>query len=298
MIRSFCIVLVLCVAACGGGGGGGSAGTTTPPPVTELDGRLSSSVAFVYSQAEVHTFLASPATGYVEAWFSFPADLAPDIWFGIDQELVEGVDHPRNFAGADWMGLMAFNRNGELGTPVGFQVSHSGTPDDAGNWAIQDLGVTLQPDVWYKIRGIVDFNTLMFTEMQLTGPSVDVVVDLSANLLSYPNYIPLDKPAMTYYVFALRTRELKQPGSTIVYFDDVEGGIDVGGVLTPVYSEGFETQSTAVDIPVTLPVSPLSDITELIVYKEREEALISFSNARQRSGNFALACDVNLSLSL
>lgn len=294
MRRIYSLLPVLIMAACGGGGSGSPTDTPPAPPVNELDSRLSASVAFVHTQAEVQTFLAAPAQGYVEAWFNFPADLAPDVWFGIDQELIEGVDQPRNFAGADWMGLMALNRNGELGTPVGSPVSHAGTPDDANDWVIQDLGVTLQPDVWYKIRGTVDFNTLMFSEMQLTGPSVNVAVDLSANQLSYPNYIPFDKPALTYYVFTLRAKEFKQPGSTIVYFDDVEGGIDIGGVLTPIYSEGFETQSTAVDIPITLPVSPLSDVTEFLVYKEREEALISFSNERQRTGNFALACDASL----
>ncbi len=296
MNRSYCILFVLFVTACGGGGSSPVAPPPPPPPppVSELDSRLSASVAFVHSQVEVQAFLATPANGYVEAWFNFPADLATDVWFGIDQELVEGVDQPRNFAGADWMGLMALNRNGELGTPVGSPASHAGTPDDAGDWVIQDLGVTLQPNIWYKIRGIVDFNTLTFSEMQLSGPSVNVVVDLSANLLSYPNYIPFDKPALTYYVYTLRSKDFAQPGSTIVYFDDVEGGIDIGGVLTPVYSEGFENQLSAIDIPFTLPVSPLSDVTEFIVYKERDEALISFSNSRQRTGNFALACDASL----
>lgn len=293
MKLTFFLFAALLTAGCSGGGNSVDSGIT-PPIITELDARLSASVAFVHTQAEVQDFLATPGRGYVEAWFNFPDDLAPDVWFGIDQELVEGVDQPLRFAGADWMGLIALNRKGELGTPVGSPASHAGTPDDAGTWVTQDLGVTLQPDVWYKLRGIVDFASLTFVEMQLTGPSVDIVVDLSANLLSYPNYIPIDKPSMTYYVFSLRAKEFKQPGSTIVYFDDVEGGIDVGGVLTPVFGDGFEQQASIVDIPITLPVSPLGDITEFLWYKEGEEALISLTNARQRSGNFSLACDASL----
>ena len=282
------------LAACSSGGGGTSSSPPPPPPPPTLESRLSAAVALVHSDAAVQAFLQQPGTGYVEAWFNFPATLAEDVWFGIDQELIEGVDNPRNFQGADWMGLVAVNRSGQLGTPVGSAASHAGTPDDAMDWVIQDLGVTLQPDTWYRLRGEVDFSTLTFSSMQLQGPGVDVSVDLSGLLLSYPNYIPFDRPFMTYYVFALRAAEFAQPGSTVVYFDDVEGGIDTPGGMQAVFSDGFENQSTYVDIPVSLPVSPLDDVTEFQWYKERDESLISSSNARQRTGNFSIACDATL----
>ncbi len=286
-IRSGLILALLFVAAC-------SSKKDTPPEPPEREGRLSAAVVFVHTPTPVQDFLAEPGRSYVEAWFSFPPDLAPDIWFGIDQELVEGVDQPRHFAGADWMGLIAVNRNGQLGIPVGSVQSQAGNPDDGGDWEVRDLGITLQPDTWYRMRGIVNFTRLRLEALELSGPSVDVREDLSGLLLSYPNYIPLDQASMTYYVFALQTRKYRQPGSTLVFFDDLKAGIEQNGNWIEVFSDGFEDQTVATDIPVALPVSPLSRITEYLWYKEREEALLQFSKERQHSGNASLVCDATL----
>lgn len=299
--RTGLIVLLLTSALTGCGGGGSSAPPRDPdpdpapvPPAATLESRLSAAVALVHSDMDVQSFLLQPGVGYVQAWFNFPDTLADDVWFGIDQELIEGVEAPRNFEGADWMGLIAVNRQGQLGTPVGSAASHAGTPDDSDDWLIQDLGLTLQPNTWYRLRGEVDFDTLTFRSAEIEGPGVDVTVDLSGNLLSYPNYIPFDRPFMSYYVFALRAAEFAGPGSTVVYFDDVEAGIETPTGISVVFSDGFENQSSFVDIPVALPVIPLSGVTEFQWYKEREEAIISQSNARQRTGNFSLVCDATL----
>ncbi len=292
--RFHCILTVasMVLAACGGGG---SSNPPMPePPAELLESRLSAAVAFVHSNAAVGDFLAQPGTGYVEAWFSFPDTLAEDVWFGIDQELIEGVDQPRSFPGADWMGLIAVNRNGQIGTPVGSAASHAGEPDDAQEWVIQDLGVSLAPDTWYRLRGEVDFGSLTFSRASLSGPGVDAEVDLTGLLLSYPNYIPFDKPFMSDYVFSLRAAEFAQPGSTVVYFDDLQAEIETLSGPVVVFSDGFETQTQFEDIPVSLPVSPLDEVTEFRWYKEREEALIGSTNNRQRSGNFSLACDATL----
>ena len=283
------LILVLLLVACSSG-----KDKVPPPDPPELDSRLSAAVVFVHTPTPVQDFLSDPGRSYVEAWFSFPPDLAPDIWFGIDQELVEGVEQPRNFAGADWMGLIAVNRNGQLGIPVGSAQSQAGNPDDAGDWEVRDLGITFQPNTWYRMRGIVNFATLQFEAVELSGPSLDIREDLSGLLLSYPNYIPLDRPSMTYYVFALQTREYRQPGSTRVFFDDLKAGIEQNGEWLTVFADGFEDQTVATDIPVELPVSPLSIISESLWYKEREEALLEFSNERQRSGNASLVCDATL----
>ena len=95
-------------------------------------------------------------------------------------------------------------------------------------------------------------------------------------------------------MFALRALAFEEPGSSVVYFEDLEAGIDIGGNDVPVFSDGFELQTGYGDIPVALPVSPLSAVTEFLWYKEREEAVISVSNAVQRSGNFSIACDATL----
>ncbi len=292
LLSLFSVLLVSC--------GGGSSSPTVPaaplPPAAEVDIRLSAATAFVYTDPAVVNFLAAPQTAYVQAYFRFPADLAPDVWFGIDQELFEGVNQPRVFEGADWMGFFALNRGGELGTPVGSAASHAGEPDDAADWAIQDLGISLSPDTWYLIRGEADFASRMFTSVRVSGPGVDVTVDLTPNLLSYPNYLPFDEPSLTFYVFSLRTKEAKQPGSTVVYFDDVEAGIQTPTGFQAVFSDGFEQQSDIGDVPITLPIIPMADITEFLWYKEQEGALVGTSNLVQRSGNFSVAADASLLL--
>lgn len=287
-------MLVVATLLASGCGGGGSGGPSDPPPANTRDSRLSASVALVYSSAEMQDFLAQPAQGYVEAYFSFPDTLASDVWFGIDQEHIEGVDAPLMFAGADWMGFFAVNRAGQIATPVGSAASHAGTPDDGDDWVIDDTGVTLAPDTWYRLRGEVDFNTRTFSRVTLEGPAVTVTIDYIGRLLSYPNYASFDKPFMSYYVFALRAAEFAQPGSTVVYFDDVEAGIVTAGGTVVVFSDGFENQAAFDDIPVATPVIARDDVTEFRWYKERDEALIRAANERQRTGNFSLAADARL----
>ena len=53
-----------------------------------------------------------------------------------------------------------------------------------------------------------------------------------------------------------------QLGSTTIYFDDVEAGIKIDSVYTVIMQDGFETQYTIPDIPITLPVTHISQIKE------------------------------------
>lgn len=291
----FLFVLTAFLASCGGGSSNSpTSPPLPPPPPAEVDIRLSAATAFAWTAPDVVSFLAAPQQAYVQAYFRFPADLAPDVWFGIDLELFEGVEQPLTLEGADWMGFFAINRDGNLGTPVGSATSHGGIPDDAENWDIQNLGVTFSSDTWYLIRGDVDFSTRTFMSLNVSGPGLDVTVDLTPKLLSYPNYLPFDKPSLTFYVFSLRTKEAKQPGSTVVYFDDVEAGIQTQTGFQTVFADGFEQQSDIGDVPITLPIIPMADITELLWYKEQDGAIVSLTNGIQRTGNFSVASDASL----
>lgn len=260
----------------------------------EPGSRLSAAVAFVYSSPEVQSFLGRPAQGYLEAYFNFPDSLATDVWFGIDQELFEGITSPRTFAGADWMGFVAVNRTGQIATPVGSAASLAGATDGGDNWVIDDLGVALQPDTWYRLRAEVDYDTLTFTRATVRGPGVSASIDLSGRQLSFPNFAPFDQPSMTYYVFALRAAAFAQSGSTVVYFDDVKASIETPGGTTTVFRDGFENQFVFDDLPVAGAVFARDNITEFRWYKERAEALLRRSNQRQRTDNFSLAVDASL----
>lgn len=79
--------------------------------------------------------------------------------------------------------------------------------------------------------------------------------------LDYPNFMPFDGRAMSYYTYAMRSRtmiKVGESGETLVYFDDVKGGVVVDGVERLVFTNDFESQSTVDGQPVTSPVIPLS----------------------------------------
>ena len=257
-------------------------------------GRLSGTVVFVHSPSSVQTWLQEPGKSYVQAYFMFPSDFASDIIFGIDQELIEGVNDPIHFAGADWMALVGLTREGISNIPVGTSESLNGTPSDASVWEFIDLGVELQPDTWYVMKETADFQSQRFDSFTLTGPGVNVTVDLSKYYVDYPNYISIDNRSLTYYVYAIRMYPYVQPGSTIIYFDDVEAGIELNSGYETVLTDGFETQLNIPDIPITLPLSPLSDIQEYYWYKENEDAMVTIVNDYAHTGMYSCLCNATL----
>jgi hypothetical protein len=256
--------------------------------------RLSASVTFVHQSLPLPAFFVSPGLSSYEARVMFPADLAPDVWFGIDQELLEGNESPIHFAGADWMGFVALKRDGTVGTPVGSAESHAGDPDDGATWTLHSLGVELQPDTWYRIRSVVDFAALEFVSFSVEGGGIDTELDLGGNILSFPNYIPIDGPSMTYYTHSLRTRDSMQPGSTTVLFDDVRASVWYGGAWAEVYRGGFEDQVAYDDVPFTYPALELARVGQGTWYKERAEAIVYTDILRPLAGRHALACDATL----
>jgi hypothetical protein len=240
----------------------------------------------------MQNWLEKPSQSYIQAYFLFPETFASDIIFGIDQEFIEGVTDPIHFPGADWMALVGLTRDGILNIPIGTSESLNGTPSDASVWEQIDLGITLQPNTWYFIKETANFHTRTFESFTLKGPQINITIDLSEYYVDYPNYIPIDNRSMTYYVYAVRTIYNMQNGSTIIYFDDVEAGIETLSGFQIVLNNSFEHQQAIPDIPVTLPVTPLSDIQEGYWYKENDLALLDVTREISRSGEFSCACDV------
>jgi hypothetical protein len=255
--------------------------------------RLSSAMLFVYSDTTVKDFLTEPKKSYVQAYFNFPSDFASDVLFGIDQELLEGIYEPLHFPGADWMGLVGVTRNGLLGFRHGTPASHNGTPTGDGNWEFIQLNVTFQPNTWYMIREVVDFNLRRFDSVTIQGPDVNITITLDDYLLDYPNYLPFNNKTLTYYVFAFRM-EKSRTGSYSVYFDDVEAGIETDNGFQVIIRDSFENQTSLSDVPFTWPDFNLSLITEYLWYKERPEALVSIISTKARTGDQACACNARL----
>lgn len=261
-----------------------------------MDVISSTSVAFAYSDQRIQDFLALPTEAYVSCYFYFPEDLAIDIIFGLDMEWLEGVDNPIHFPGGDWMSLAGITREGILWFPIGSPENLLGTPTDTNKWEIRDLNIDLAPNTWYKMTIHSDFNKREFLSFRLEGNELDITQDISGFPLEYPNYAPFDKSFLTFYTHALRSKEFAPDnvGGTKVYFDDMEGGILVGDTFETIFSNGFEGQNQITDIPVALPIIPLSGITENLFYYENDEAKIQITSTISRTGNHAMECDASL----
>jgi hypothetical protein len=238
--------------------------------------RLSSAVAIVSKGTAISNFLAKPGPSFVEAYFRFEPELADDVVFGLDQELIEGINNPYYVKGADWMALVGLQRPGNLWVATGTQQSEQGSPNSESErtWKILSVGQTLKPKQWYRIKCIADFATRKFKSFEIEGASLKKTVDLSNLRVEYPNYMPFDGRAMTYYVYAMRSRSMmKTRGKPIVQFDDLRGGyLTQDGREVQTYFCDFEKQNTVGNQPVTLPVIQLDKYEQGRLYLEREQA--------------------------
>lgn len=261
-----------------------------------LEQIVSASVAFKYNGGALNEFFLNPSKAYVSGYFYFEDNLANDIIFGLDIEWLEGIDNPIHFPGADWMSLAGFTRKGILWFPIGSPINLTGTPTNTELWEFRDIGKELQPNTWYKMTIEADFEKREFLSVSLKGGELDVILDISGYPLEYPNYIPLDKPALTFYTFALRSNEfaINNTGGTKVYFDDIEGGIIKGSEKQLVFSNGFEHQNKIEQIPINLPVTQLNNIQEDFWYYENENAKIKIVSTIKRNGNNAIECNADL----
>jgi len=264
--------------------------------VNLMDIASGTSVAFVYSDQKLQDFFLQPDKAYVSGYFYFEEDLADDIIFGLDIEWLEGVDNPLHFEGADWMSLVGITRKGILWFPVGSSEIFQGTPSADLSWEIRDLGFDLSPNNWYKMIIECDFDKREFKSVKIEGNGINITEDISGFLLEYPNFAPFDKPSLTFYTFAIRSKEFAPDnnGGTKVYFDDIEGGISVGNSFETVFSNGFENQSQIIDIPVTLPTIKLDDVNENFWYFENDIAKIKINSIHSNNGSKSIECDATL----
>ena len=266
------------------------------PETESLDFITSAAVAFAYDGPELGTFFQNPDRAYVSGYLFFEPDLAEDIIFGLDIEWFEGVENPIHFEGADWMALAGFQRNGIFWFRRGSPENLTGTPTIEERWEIRDIGQELAPNTWYRMTTVADFGKREFVSVTLTGGDIDIEIDLTGFPLDYPNYIPFDKPSLTYYTFALRSREFAEgnPGVTEVYFDDLEIGLLSPTSSSVVFSNGFESQNQIGEIPLELPVSPMDMITENFWYFENDKAKVTITEIYPRTGQKSMRCDADL----
>ena len=268
----------------------------SPDPL--MDEITSASVAFAYDGPELETFFQNPGLASVSGYFYFEEDLAEDVIFGLDIEWFEGVNAPINFEGADWMALAGFDRRGILWFPIGSPENREGMPTSTDLWEIRDIGTALTPNTWYRMTITADFGLREFVSVSLEGGNIDFEIDMTGFPLEYPNYIPFDGPSLTFYTFTLRSREFSpdNSGGTVVYFDDIQGRVNSPGGDILIFENGFEQQSEIGTTPVSLPVSPLADVSEGFWYYENDQAKVSITDRIVRNGSQAMACDADLSM--
>ena len=290
------ILLIICILiACSN-----DQESSTPPGTTDLlDAIVSASVAFSYSGEKAQRFLEAPSLAYISGYFYFEENLAEDIIFGLDIEFLEGLENPIRFEGADWMALAGFDRTGRIWFPIGYPQNLEGTPTDTDNWVVQDFGVDLQANRWYKMTITCDYDALEFVSVRLEGANVDKTLSIQGNPLEYPNYAPFDKASLTAYTFALRGREFAPDNQrgVDVYFDDIEMGIqNESGDFEPIFNDGFEAQATVSEIPInSIPIS-LDDLTESLWYLENEDAKLLVTDKVALSGLYSLECKADLQI--
>ncbi|MBS1994313.1 MAG: hypothetical protein JSS83_27565 [Cyanobacteria bacterium SZAS LIN-3] len=258
--------------------------------------RLNACVSLVSKGKEMEAFLAKPSISFVETYFRFEDSLKDDVIFGVDQESIEGVEHPVYIKGGDWMAIIGLQRTGAVWVACGTEATQKGIPSKDRTWKILTTGQAFQPGVWYHIKCYADYSTRHFRNLEIDGPGLKKSFDLSACTVDYPNYMPFDKRAMSYYAYSMRSRTMmKERGKPLVYFDDLRGGVIEGGRECVVFQTDFENQSKIGEQPVTLPVIKLDNYTQGKLYLERPESRFRIeTSATAHSGTHVGVSDSDL----
>lgn len=259
--------------------------------------RLSSAVALVSKGSDIEKFLSSPGRSYVQAYVRFGSDFPDDVIIALDQEFIEGVNAPFFVKGGDWMSFVGVQRTGIVWVAAGTADTMQGKPSQDRNWQIYDLKTRLEPDQWYRLRIEADFSKRHYKSFSVAGSNISQTLDLSAHMLDYPNYMPFDRRSMSYYVVAMRGRDMMQSkGTPVVYFDDAEAGVSAAnGAWQTVFADGFEKQKTIGAQPVTAPVIQLEYYQQKHWYLERDEALVTIEQQPfARTGSAVGVASANL----
>ncbi len=258
--------------------------------------RLSAAVALTHEGKEIDAFLKKPDIGYVQAYARFDSTLPDDVIIAIDQEFYDGTADPKFVPGGDWMSFVGIQRAGGLWVAAGNDSTMSGNPSTDREWKIIDLQVKLKPDVWYRLRVESDFATRHFKSFTIEGGGINKTVDLSRYPLDYPNKIPFVQRAMGYFVCAIRSRDMmKVEGKPIVYFDDVEGVVNIKGTPKRVFFDDFETQSEVPPQPNPSSSINLKSYKQAKWYLERRDSLMSIKKASfAKSGSRVGVADADL----
>jgi hypothetical protein len=272
--------------------------TLTSCQAHSLESRLSAAVSFPEATQAHENFLQSPELGYIEGYIRFDPSLGEDVIIVIDQEFIEGTTNPLWVSGGDWMALAGVQRNGAVWIAGGFDEAFEGksSQEKGRNWKIEKLPKPLLPDTWYRLEVVADFSTRHFVSFTIEGPDISKSFDLKDVQLDYPNYMPFDTASMAYFVGAMRGRDMmKDPGTSVVYFDDVNAGIlNKDGTKTPLFSDSFENLYLVEKQPISNPLR-LSAYQRNRWYLENENALFSIMPSEfARTGKNVGVADVRL----
>ena len=237
--------------------------------------RLSGVVALIYQGAALEDFLKRPTVSFVEAYFRFMPDLPEDVIFGIDQEFIEGLQEPKFIKGGDWMSFIGLQRSGAVWVATGTDNTMQGQASKDRAWKFFNLGQALKSNTWYRIRCYCDFSKRHFQWLEVEGDGMKKKIPLNQYKLDYPNFMPFDRGALSYYVYAMRSRSMMKNGDggkPFVYFDDVRGGIEREGKATTLFESSFENQHLVENQPLSSPSIKLNNYKQGLFYLERPES--------------------------
>lgn len=242
--------------------------------------------AYLYSAPEVKAWLNSPTKAYIEGYFSFPQSLAEDVAFGVDMEFWDGKDTYKYLPSGMWMAYVSITRKGMLFFYSGTEGNFAGDPAKAqANFV--PMNVTLQPDVWYKLRCEADFGRRRFVSFTIEGPGLNKIIDLSEYYLVLPEFAPVTQRIIFLSVGAIKLYD--EPGTNVLYADDVEAGIEVEESYTTVWRDGFENQNQIEEGFKSWNVT--KDFPEGVWQEERDTAVVSIVDEPVHSGSHSLMID-------